>query len=491
MKALLGVVLCAAFGLTAAPPALSAGDKPADKKPADKAADKALEGYWLGTLNVGGIGLRLGVKFARQKDGALRATLDSIDQGVKGIPVEAFTLKDGVLHLEAKSIKGTYEGKLKEGGKEVVGRWKQGPVDLPLTLKHHDREPPVRRPQVPKKPYPYAEEEVTYENAKAKVKFAGTLTLPKGAGPFPAVLLITGSGAQDRDESLMGHKPFLVLADHLTRRGIAVLRVDDRGVGGSTGDTMKSTTADFAGDALAGVVYLRTRQEINPKQIGLMGHSEGGVVAPLAASQSKDVAFIVLLAGTGLVGEEILYLQGDLIMRAAGADEKARARQKRLQRLLVGLAKEEKDDKAAREKAKKIFAEEVAKASEEEQKELRKAEGALEAQVGMILTPWFRYFVTHDPLPALRKVRCPVLALCGEKDLQVPPRQNLKAIGMALAEGGNQDYTIKEFPKLNHLFQTCRTGALSEYGLIEETIAPVVLDFVSEWILRRTTAAGK
>jgi fermentation-respiration switch protein FrsA (DUF1100 family) len=487
LNAVLGILLGLALSLTSlAVPSLRAGEKPKEQTLAKK-----LDGYWVGPIKIGAIELRVVAKFGKKKDGTLGGTLDSPDQGAKDIPIDEVTFKDPELRFEIKRIKGVFEGKLKEDGSELVGRWKQNKLDVPLTLKRQDKPLVLVRPQEPKRPYPYLEEEVSYENKKAKVKFAGTLTLPKGKGPFPAVLLITGSGPQNRDEELLGHKPFLILADHLTRHGIAVLRVDDRGVGGSTGSTPESTTADFAEDALAGVGYLKSRKEVNPKQIGLIGHSEGGIVAPLAASQSKDVAFIVMLAGTGLTGEEILYLQGQLIAKASGADAKALARQKRVQEVMFKLVKEEKDNKKALEKFKTIWADEVAKLPEEEQKEARKLDGVVEGQLNATLTPWFRYFLTHDPRPALRKVMCPVLALNGELDLQVPLKENFAEIGKALKEAGNKDVTLKEFPSLNHLFQTCKTGSPSEYGTIEETMAPVVLRAVSDWILKRTTGTKK
>jgi hypothetical protein len=239
------------------------------------------------------------------------------------------------------------------------------------------------------------------------------------------------------------------------------------------------------------VAYLKGRKEINAKQIGLLGHSEGGIVAPLAASQSDDVAFIVLLAGTGLVGEEILYLQGKLISKAAGGDEKAAAMTRRLQEIVFRAVKEEKDPKAVEKRFREAWDKEVAKLNDEEKKAADKVAKVLPAQLKMVTTPWFRYFMTYDPLPALRKVRCPVLALNGEKDLQVPPKENLTSIEKALKEGGNKDVTLKEFPNLNHLFQTCKTGSPTEYGTIEETIAPAVLQTIAEWILARTTRKGK
>ena len=318
------------------------------------------------------------------------------------------------------------------------------------------------RPQEPTPPYPYQEEQVTFVNAKAGITFAGTLTLPASPTASPAVVLITGSGAQDRDETIAGHKPFLVLADALTRRGIAVLRVDDRGVGGSGGTMATATSEDFVDDALAAVAYLRGRKDIDAKRIGLVGHSEGGLIAPIAATRSKDIAFIVLMAGPGITGDQILFLQGAAIMRANGASEAAISRNREVQQRLFDVIRTEKDDAAAKEKIKSI-------APGQER----------------VATPWFRYFLSYDPVPVLQKVTCPVLAINGEKDLQVPYRENLDAIGKALRAGGNTDVTTLSMPNLNHLFQTSQTGAPSEYAKISETFAPAALDAISDWILKR------
>jgi uncharacterized protein len=457
--------------------------KRVDKLPTvNKPPPSKLEGVWLGTLKVGVQELRLGFSVVATPS-KLTATLNSLDQGVDGVPVQEVTEKDGAVHFGLPSIKATFEGKMNKEGTEIVGEWKQG-MTFPLTLKRVSKLPTAKRPQEPKRPFPYREEEITYENKKAKVKFAGTLTLPKGDGPFPAVVMITGSGPQNRDEELLGHKPFLVIADYLTRRGIAVVRVDDRGVGGSTGDNDSSTTADFAEDALAGVEFLKGRKEIDAKHIGLIGHSEGGLVGPLAASMSKDVAFVVMLAGPGLPGDEILIEQNKLILKAAGASKDDIDRQLKWLSMALPILKQEEDAKVA---DKRIRAE-LAKwkeAAGEKDKAMADFVSTREKAVGTLNTKWFRFFLSYDPRPALRKVQCPVLALNGEKDLQVPAKVNLEAVAKALKEGGNKDYTVKEFPGLNHLFQTCKTGGIQEYGSIEETMAPVVLETMGDWILAR------
>jgi len=459
---------------------------------ADNSAIEEIEGLWLGTLKVqGGMEIRLLFNISTSSDGSVNVTMDSIDQGAKGIPVDLITYKDGNLHLGIKSISGTFDGTLKEDGNTIEGEWKQSGLSFPLVLSRINETPDTRREQDPVKPYPYSEEEVSYENEEAGIKLAGTLTIPKSEGPFPAVILISGSGQQNRDEEILGHRPFLVLSDYLTRRGIAVLRVDDRGAGGSTGNFSQATTEDFAGDVVAGIEYLKSREEIDTARIGLIGHSEGGLIAPIVAVESPDVAFIVMMAGPGITGEEILYLQSDLISRAEGVDNETIARNEALMKSIYSVVKEEQNDTLAAEKLQKLILDEMENMSEEEQKSSGYSEAALEAQVNAqvqnLISPWMRFFLTYDPAPTLMKVKCPVLAINGEKDLQVPPEENLQAIEEALKAGGNRDYTVKELPGLNHLFQTAETGSPSEYARINETISPAALELIGDWVSEHTS----
>ncbi len=448
-----------------------------------------LEGIWEGKLKISGvIELRLALKVEKGKDGALKAVLASPDQGANNIPISSIGLKDNVLSFESKLIGGKYSGKKNPDGTAFEGQFEQNGLKLPLLLKKTDKLSQAIRPQTPKPPFPYRTEDVTYENASGGVKLAGTLTIPSGAGPFPAVLLLTGSGAQDRDETILGHKPFLILADYLTRRGIAVLRVDDRGVGGSTGSIKSSTSEDFAGDALSGVVFLKGRKEIDAGKIGLIGHSEGGVIAPIAAARSKDVAFIVLMAGTGLPGTDIVEAQGQLILKATGASESELKSQRTIQKRLIDIIVGEKDETATRPKLAAAVKELLAAMPAAEKKALGDAGGALsEAALDQFNSAWFRYFLTYDPRPTLRQVHCPVLAINGEKDLQVPAKANLAEIDMALKAGGNKDVTTLELAGLNHLFQPCKTGSPSEYAAIETTIAPEALKTMLDWIVARTS----
>jgi len=442
-----------------------------------------IEGIWEGKLKVLETELRIVFKISKNSDGTLTATLDSPDQGVTGIPVEEVIFKDNILRLEVKSAGGVYEGKVSEGFLVIEGEWRQSGQIVPLTVKRVDKAVEVLRPQEPKRPYPYIEKKVAYTNLKAGIKLAGVLTLPSDKGVFPAVLLISGSGPNDRNETIFGHRPFLVLADYLTRQGIAVLRVDDRGVRESTGIFSQATSEDLAFDVLAGIEYLKTRKEINPKQIGLVSYGEGGLIAPMVAVKSPDVAFIVLMAGTGLTGEEVSYLQTDLISKAMGASEQEIAKNRQFNEKMFSLIKEEEDNEIAKEKFRQMIIAFLAELGDEEKDWISDPEEYLNTQLQNLLSPWSRFFLTYDPKPTLTKVKCPVLAINGEKDLQVSPKENLSAIEEALKAGGNQNYTIKELPGLNHLFQTAQTGLLDEYAKIEETISPVALKVISDWIL--------
>jgi fermentation-respiration switch protein FrsA (DUF1100 family) len=438
-----------------------------------RAKPSDIDGAWMGTLDTGAMKLRVVFHIVNTEDG-LTATMDSLDQGMKGMPITSVTHAGTTLKIEAKSMGGLFEGKIAADLSSIDGNWSQGGGTIPLVLKpvKDQAELELKRPQNPVKPYPYRDEDVSYDNHLQHVTLAATLTVPQGKGPFPAVLLITGSGPQDRDESLLGHKPFLVLSDYLTRHGIAVLRADDRGTAKSTGDFATATTADFATDAEAGIAYLKTRSEVDPHKMGLIGHSEGGVIAPMIAARNKDVAFIVMMAGTGVPGDQILIAQGEAIQIASGKSPEEAARGTAKRREMFALVETEKDDAVLKTELKEKMAGDVP-----------------DAQVGMqikqITSPWFRYFLTYDPAPALRKVTCPVLAINGALDTQVPPKLNLPIIRKTLEEGGNKHFEIDELPGLNHLFQTAKTGSPAEYAQIEETMSPVALDKMATWILQQ------
>lgn len=443
-----------------------------------------LTGNWTGALTVSGTTLHLVCHFTPKPDKTLGGTFDSPDQGAMGLSFSTVTVTGQTLHLEAVSLGASFDGTLDAAEKTLTGHWMQGGASFPLTLTKTDKVPVLDRPQEPHPPFPYTSADVTFPGGASGVTLAGTLTTPPGAGPFPAVVLIAGAGRVDRDETGFGHKIFLLLADTLTRRGIAVLRYDKRGVNQSTGSYALATTRDFAADADAAVNFLKTQAAIDPKRIGLLGHSEGGVIAPLVASEHPaDIAFVVLLAGPGMKGEKILLAQQVLAGKAEGASDADIQENAAGSKKLFDLDAQEPNPAVFQAKAQKII---LAALTPKEKKELGDPVQFANKQVRLLLSPWFRYFLTYDPRPALEKTRCPVLALDGSKDVQVPPAEDLAAIGSALKSGGNGNVTIKEFPNLNHLFQTCTTGSPLEYAKISETMAPVALTTISDWISAQT-----
>jgi len=432
-----------------------------------------IDGAWLGTVEVGAAKLRIVFHVANTEDG-LTATMDSLDQDVKGIPATEVKRDGDSLTIEMKQLGGIFKGTINKDRTAIEGTWTQGGATRPFAMQRvkDAAELKVRRPQNPNPPLPYGYQEASFENKQAGVKLAGTFTAPPSQGPFPAVVLIAGSGPHDRDESILGHRPFLIISDYLTRHGVVVLRYDKRGVEQSSGDYATATTSDFASDAEAAFKYLRTLPGVDPRRAGLIGHSEGAIIAPIVAARNPDVAFIVMMAGSGVPGDQVLAEQKTLISEAAGMSPQKAEKEGDEEREILSMVKAESDD-AALEKA---VAQRLAGKTPEAQ---------LGTQVKMLSSPWFRYFISYDPATALRKVTCPVLVLSGERDLQVPPRQNLPAIGKALEAAGNRHFQIDELPGLNHLFQPAKTGSPAEYGAVETTISPVVLEEISDWILKQ------
>lgn len=445
------------------------------------AQDSRISGVWQGSLKVQGFELRIVFHLAKSEKGDWTATMDSPDQGATGIHVDSVKFSNEIVRLTVLRVLGVYNGKLEPGDSTIKGNWSQSGATFPLDLKRATAPIEVKRPQEPHPPYPYMEEEVTFPNKKAGIRLAGTLTLPKQGGPFAAVVMISGSGPQDRDENIFNHKPFKVIADDLTRNGIAVLRYDDRGKAGSSGDFSTATTIDFASDALAAIKYLKSRKDIDHAKIGLIGHSEGGLIAPMVAEESHDVGFIVLLAGPSLMGKDIILLQDSLISLANGIPIETIKKNREMASTMYSIVESESDTGVMRQKLTS-FLRSAVKESEDGSASDKAREEGIARTVQQLSSPWFRFFLFYDPVPALMKVDCPVLALNGTKDLQVPFRVNLEGIERAVKEGGNSRVTIRELPGLNHLFQRAETGAPSEYVKIEETFAPEALTEIREWI---------
>lgn len=439
-----------------------------------------ITGDWNGLLKVSGMQMRL--VFHITKIGtSFNATMDSPDQGAKDIPMSKTTFENSALTIEMAAAKIEYSGILKND--TVFGKFTQAGQSIPLNLSRNAiKKVETKRPQEPAKPYLYYSEEVTFENLKDKITLSGTLTLPKKDGKFPVVVLISGSGPQNRDEELMGHKPFLVLSDFLTRNGIAVLRYDDRGSYASKGNFAKATTNDFATDVQAAVSYLKTRKEIDAKHIGLIGHSEGAIIAPIVAANDKSISFIVLMAGTAISGGDLLLLQQEAIGRASGMTEEKLKETAEINTEIYKIVKASNDSASA---SKKISDFMIQKMKETPTMDIPKGttiEDISKQVVNQTTSPWMFHFIKYNPAIILEKVKCPVLAINGDKDLQVSSKVNLLEIEKALKKGGNNKVTIKKLPRLNHLFQESTTGLPTEYAQIEQTMSPTALETIKNWI---------
>lgn len=446
--------------------------------------DSPTVGNWMSERG----GFTICFRVSQDEDGCPIAYADIPDQEAWNLPADLTVSNPASVRFDIYNIRCAYEGTISKDGARIDGTFR-GPDggSMPLLLERVDT-PPIRtsrRPQEPKRPYPYREEEVVFENRAEKVRLAGTLTLPKEHGPHPAALLVSGSGPNDRDQLIWGHRVFLVLADYLTRQGIVVLRYDDRGVGRSTGNYDNAMFDDFKRDALAGLEYLKARPEVDIERIGLIGHSEGGAIATLVASSAADVAYLVLMAAPGRNDLEGLLKQFADGYRTRGASEKAIAVKCSILRRIFHAVRGEDDLGAAESRVRRVLRQakpELAKLSEDQRRKIE-LESVDTYKVDWVLSPSFRSILRYDPREALVKVRCRVLAMNGAKDVQMPV-ENLQAIGAALEAGGNHAYTLSELAGLNHLFQTATTGSPAEYSRIEETLSPVALEIVSAWILK-------
>lgn len=471
-------------------------------------AQETIEGRWDGAIHVLGQELAVSVSFETTQ-GGLTATIDIPQQFARGLALTNVRFERPKVHFELQAHPGlaVFDGRLED--ETISGDFAQAGVEGTFSLTRaaptdqaraggageageaQRAEGAGREESTSAVADRYREEEVTFDNDREGiVTLAGTLTLPLTGGPHPAVVMITGSGPQNRDEELFGFKPFKIIANHLTPNGVAVLRYDDRGVGGSTGNVAISTSQDFAGDVLAAVRFLRSRKDIDPDKIGLIGHSEGAIVAPLAAAFSKDVAFIVLLAGTAVIGEELLYAQIERLLRLSGATDEVIAARLDFQRRVFAALRTGEGWEAIEEELRVVSREQVESMPADQRDAIKDADAFVEtrvkAQLAEIRTPWFRYFIDYDPVPALKEVKVPVLALFGELDVQVPPDVNRDPMERAFEASGHQKYTILVLPGANHFFMAAKTGSPSEYPSLEKQFVPGFLDLLNDWILERT-----
>ena len=422
-----------------------------------------IEGYWKGQIDLGGQQLEMAFNIKAAENG-YSATLDVPAQGAYDVPVDKTVFQDNHLQLTLSAMGANYSGTLK--GEAIEGEFTQHGMAFPLNLARGEKETPKARPQDPQPPFNYRAEEVTFTNKKEGNTLAGTLTIPEGDGPFPALVLVSGSGQQNRDEELMNHRPFWVIADYLSRRGVAVLRYYDRGMGGSGGEVENATSMDFSYDAEAAFDYLLNRKEINASQVGILGHSEGGLINFMVSARRPEVAFVVSLAGPAVNGVELLIAQGEAINRASGMTDEMIAFSNTASRQMYDIIEASND----REEADTLLRQLV--------KGWGYGEELTEQTVSQLTMPWMYYFLKYDPTEAIVKTNCPALLLNGSKDVQVVASQNLPAYEKIITEHGKTNMTLREMPSLNHLFQHCETGSPNEYFTIDETISVEVLEMI-------------
>lgn len=449
----------------------------------DRKQMENLSGTWVGRIQAGAMYLRLVFNISVNNQDSLKASLESPDQGTIIIPMGTVRLAGDSIKIDARLIGARYLGVIR-GERRLEGVWEQLGQAHRLDMEKQDEPFRLNRPQEPKPPFPYSIEEITFTNEKENFRLAGTLTIPEGKGPFPAAILISGSGQQNRDEELMGHKPFAVIADYLSRNGIAVLRYDDRGVGRSQGVAAGATSADFASDAEAAFNFLAGQSYIDSGKRGFIGHSEGGLIAAIVASCEPSVSWIVSLAGPGISGDELLMTQAEEISIAMGNSTEDVAVARGINKKLYHVIKKTPDAAKAETKLSNVLKKELRKIDVQDEVINEKINSMKITLTGDSYN-WIRYFITTDPAILWSKIRVPVLVLNGEKDLQVNPQQNTAAIAAALGKGGNSQCRVVIFPGLNHLFQNCDTGLPGEYGIIEETFSEEVLKTISDWIKKQ------
>lgn len=436
--------------------------------PASTTEPNAATEIWAGDV----AGQMIELQFVVDDAGTITGTAGSPVDETPGIPING-VIHDQVVNLRIPAVEAVFEGEIT--GDTMNGTWFQSGAEIPVTLERQEQPVVLARPQEPTPPFPYESTDVRFDNGD--ISLAGTLVIPDGDGPFPAVVLTSGSGSQDRDETIVGHKPFLVLADAFARAGIASLRFDDRGVGGSTGDPVGATTADLATDTAAAVEFL----DADPRtgSIGVVGHSEGGLIGPMVASGSDTVRYLVLLAGPGLPGSDVLLRQTEDLMRTEGASEIDIAWQREWRAQIMEVSASEATTEEAVEQIRTI----ASAALEDPPADVTEPldPSLADAFVGAFTDPWMRFFLAYDPAPPLEALDIPVLALIGSLDLQVSADDNIPALEDALS--GNPAATVSELDRLNHLFQTATTGDVAEYSRIEETFAPWAIDIITAWIL--------
>jgi alpha-beta hydrolase superfamily lysophospholipase len=453
------------------------------------AISQKINPLWSGNLDAGGQKIELILHLSENKDQSYSSSWDVPAQKAKGLVSSKTEFNNQHLYIEIKMIGASFTGDYNNN--TIIGTWEQSGMKFPLQLEPLENEKPevvIVRPQTPKPPFSYQVKEFVYTGEKTKLKYGATLTYPNDSAQFPLIILITGSGIQDRNETILDHKPFAVIADYLTKKGYAVLRVDDRGIGKSNGKFSQSTSEDFANDVEEHIHYAKTLSMIDTNKIGLCGHSEGGLIAPLVASRNKSVAFVMMMAGPGIDITEMMALQNEAVLKSNGVNEKAIKKYLPLYKDLLRSITQAADNTYALSKARSLTEKWVSSNDKEDVKATtnisneKDIDDYVKIITSQLSSKWWKFFANYNPQPILEQLKCPVLAINGSSDIQVVSAQNLKGIKSSLKKAGNKNYTIKEFESLNHLFQKCNKCTVQEYGDLETTIEPEVLDFMAKWL---------
>lgn len=448
-------------------------------------AQSPFYGIWEGKMNVGAA-IRMIFRISEDSSKNVQAIVESPDQGLQGLKASSVQLKGDSIHLTIDQYNASYSGRL-NGDTVMTGKFTQNGMSFPLDFKKVLKVTARKRPQTPEAPFPYKTEDLIYKNKSGSQTFGATITIPEGKGPFPAILLLTGSGQQNRDEEIMEHKPFAVIADHLTRNGFIVLRVDDRGRGKTTGDVISPTTRDFADDAIVSLNFLLNRKEVNKRKVGLIGHSEGGMIAQIIAAERNDINFVIMLAAPGEKVTKLMNDQNEAVLTKMGLQKDFTTAYLELYNAIVSAVLVSNKD-SLNDKVKTVTDAWIAKtpgnivAVTTGIRDEKTKNNFINQFIGQLNTPWFKYFLNYDPGPVIKKMSASVLALNGNKDIQVISKTNLPAIESALKESRSKKFEVKELEGLNHLFQECKQCTLAEYSQIEQTISPVVLEMITKWL---------
>jgi pimeloyl-ACP methyl ester carboxylesterase len=457
-----------------------------------------ITGTWQGSINFQGNQIPIVIHIMKDSSDKLKASFDSPNQHAFNLPCSEVMIKNDSVIIMMAVINGKYTGQLNKDDNQISGNWFQGAGSLPLTMNKTSETATVKeqkRPQTPKPPFSYHSMDVEYQNADKSIKYGATLTYPEIDSTrhyakmpvFPAVILITGSGQQDRDETIFGHKSFAVIADYLTKNGFAVLRVDDRGMGGTTGVFSESTTADFVKDVEASLDFLEKQPPINKEKIGLIGHSEGGMIAPMVANERNEIKFIILLAGPGIPITDLMQQQ---IEAVSASDGKSPGETKANSFLMRTIWEELNKGQDSATTVSNIIMKFGAWSKTLDSATWRKISARdttplsdqINDAIAQLSSKWFKYFITFDPQPYLKKLSCKVLALNGSKDLQVIATSNLNGIRSSLRKSKSPKYDVIEIQGLNHLFQTCIKCNIAEYSELEESFSPKALEIMSVWL---------